>query len=90
MEAPHLQRILVVEDEVADAHRVAGLLEAEGYRVLTAADGAAGLERALAEKPDLILLDIMMPQLGRLRRLRRTAPPGQPGARSHAHRQGPD
>ena len=39
------------------------LLAAEGYRALSAADGARGLERARAEKPDLILLDIMMPKL---------------------------
>ena len=38
-------------------------LEGEGYRVLTAADGQVGLERALKEKPDLILLDIMLPML---------------------------
>jgi DNA-binding response OmpR family regulator len=39
------------------------VLEAEGYRALTAADGESGLKRAIAEKPDLILLDIMMPKL---------------------------
>ncbi len=38
-------------------------LECEGYRVLTAADGELGLQRAIKEKPDLILLDIMMPRL---------------------------
>lgn len=38
-------------------------LEAEGHRVITAADGEAGLKRALDEKPDLVLLDIMMPRL---------------------------
>jgi len=38
-------------------------LEGEGYRVLTAGDGQTGLERAVQEKPDLILLDIMMPRL---------------------------
>ena len=48
---------------IAHAHRAGGLLAAEGYRVLTAAEGEAGLERALDEKPDLILLDIMMPRL---------------------------
>lgn len=39
------------------------VLVAEGYRVLTAADGESGLRRAIDEKPDLILLDIMMPKL---------------------------
>ena len=39
------------------------VLAAEGYRVLTAADGEIGLQRAMQEKPDLILLDIMMPKL---------------------------
>ena len=38
-------------------------LEAEGHRVLTAADGETGLQRALDEKPDLVLLDVMMPRL---------------------------
>ena len=42
---------------------LADLLASEGYRALTAADGERGLERALAEKPDLILLDVMMPKL---------------------------
>ena len=38
-------------------------LEAEGHRVMTASDGEAGLKRALEEKPELVLLDIMMPRL---------------------------
>src|SRR5947208_8575638 len=42
---------------------LADVLQAEGYRVLSAADGESGLKRALEEKPDLILLDIMMPKL---------------------------
>ena len=39
------------------------LLTSEGYRTLAAADGESGLARALAENPDLILLDVMMPKL---------------------------
>jgi len=39
------------------------VLAAEGYRVLTAPEGETGLRRAIAEKPDLILLDIMMPKM---------------------------
>jgi DNA-binding response OmpR family regulator len=58
-----MERLLIIEDESAMRTALADCLAAEGYRVLTAADGAAGLDRALKEKPDLILLDIMMPKL---------------------------
>ncbi|HEX4122968.1 MAG TPA: response regulator transcription factor, partial [Verrucomicrobiae bacterium] len=57
------ERILIVEDETPMRTALADLLASEGYRTLTAADGERGLERALAEKPDLILLDVMMPKL---------------------------
>jgi DNA-binding response OmpR family regulator len=56
-------RLLIVEDELPMRTALKDCLEAEGYRVLTAADGEVGLERALKEKPDLILLDIMLPKL---------------------------
>jgi DNA-binding response OmpR family regulator len=58
-----MPRILIIEDEAPMRTALADLLAAEGHRVLTATDGAAGLERAFVEKPDLILLDVMMPQL---------------------------
>src|ERR1700682_4577678 len=59
-------RILIVEDEPA---MVAGLrdnFEYEGYDVISAADGVAGLERALADAPDLVVLDVMMPRMSGL------------------------
>ncbi len=56
-------RILIVEDEHAMRVVLRDILESEGYRAQTAADGAAGLELAVTEKPDLILLDVMMPKL---------------------------
>jgi len=59
-------RILIVEDEPA---MVAGLrdnFEYEGYDVISAADGVAGLERALADDPDLVVLDVMMPRMSGL------------------------
>src|SRR5205085_7716697 len=59
-------RILIVEDEPA---MVAGLrdnFEYEGYEVLSAADGAEGHERALADEPDLVVLDVMMPRMSGL------------------------
>ncbi len=74
------ERLLIVEDELAMRTALADALEAEGYRVITAADGEAGLARALKERPDLILLDIMMPKLdgfavcAELRRLGHTEP----------------
>jgi DNA-binding response OmpR family regulator len=58
-----MARILVIEDELPMRTVLTDCLEAEGYRVLTAADGEKGLERAVAEKPKLILLDIMLPRL---------------------------
>ena len=63
MEVKASGRILIVEDEAPMRTALKDCLESEGYRVLTAADGQAGLERAMQEKPDLVLLDIMMPRL---------------------------
>jgi DNA-binding response OmpR family regulator len=56
-------RILIVEDEPPMRMALSDMLAAERYRVLTAADGEAGLEQALHEHPDLILLDVMLPKL---------------------------
>jgi DNA-binding response OmpR family regulator len=58
-----MERILIIEDELPMRTALHDALKAEGYRVLTASDGNAGLHRALDEKPDLVLLDIMMPKL---------------------------
>src|SRR3989454_5568855 len=58
-----MERILVIEDETPMRTGLQDVLQAEGYRVLTAADGEEGLRRAVEEKPDLVLLDIMMPRL---------------------------
>jgi DNA-binding response OmpR family regulator len=56
-------RVLIIEDELPMRTALEDCLAAEGFRVLSAGDGERGLERALKEKPDLILLDIMMPRL---------------------------
>jgi DNA-binding response OmpR family regulator len=58
-----LERILVVEDERPMRTALADALAANGYRVLIAENGKAGLEKALRERPDLLLLDVMMPEL---------------------------
>ena len=58
-----LERILIIEDEAPMRRILGDCLERQGYRVLLAVDGEDGLAKAMAEKPDLILLDIMMPRL---------------------------
>lgn len=58
-----MPRILIIEDETPMRVALTDLLSSEGHRVLAAADGESGLQRALAEKPDLVLLDVMMPKL---------------------------
>jgi CheY-like chemotaxis protein len=55
--------VLIVEDEAPIAALLAALFTDEGYRVVTARDGQEGLERLAAERPDLVLSDIMMPRL---------------------------
>ena len=56
-------RILVVDDRKRTARIISRVLEKEGFEVATAFDGATGLEEARQLKPDLIILDIMMPGL---------------------------
>ena len=58
--------ILVVDDEPAIRALLREALESSGHRVLDAEDGAAGLEVALQERPDLVLLDIRLPKLSGL------------------------
>lgn len=56
-----MTKILVVDDEISTVDMLQTLLSANGYQVSTAENGKAGLEAAREEKPDLILLDVMMP-----------------------------
>ncbi len=55
------QTVLVVDDEEAIAEAVRARLESEGYRVLVAADGPQALGTAAEERPDLVVLDLMLP-----------------------------
>ncbi len=57
------KKILVVDDEESIVKIIGYNLKKEGYEVLCACDGEKGYELAVAEKPDLILLDIMMPKM---------------------------
>ncbi|HVQ31646.1 MAG TPA: response regulator transcription factor [Vicinamibacteria bacterium] len=61
-----MAKILIVEDEPDMVLGLKDNFEFEGYEVLTASDGMAGLERARTQKPDAIILDIMLPKLSGL------------------------
>ena len=56
-------RILVIDDTVVNLKLMAALLESKGYEVALAASGLEGLEKVKAQQPDLILLDVMMPEI---------------------------
>jgi DNA-binding response OmpR family regulator len=59
--------VLVVEDDPSVRGLLQTLLSAEGYEVVTASDGLAGLVKATSTHPSLVLLDLMMPDLGGVR-----------------------
>ena len=61
-----MKKILIVEDEAGIVLGLSDQLEMEGHAVVTAADGAAGLAAAKAHKPDLIILDVMLPKMNGL------------------------
>lgn len=72
----HTQRILVVDDEPKIRMTVRGYLEADGFEVLEAPDGPSGLAAVTSERPDLVVLDVMLPGLDGfevLRRIRATS-----------------
>ena len=58
-----MPKILIIEDQPIIRENIALILEMEGCSVISAPDGAAGLELARTEHPDLILCDILMPKL---------------------------
>src|SRR3954451_16337575 len=64
-------RILIVDDEPAVRESVSSSLQFEGYRVAEAADGVTALERVEADRPDLVVLDVLMPRMDGLTTCRR-------------------
>lgn len=66
-----MTKILVIDDEPSITNLVSAYLKPEGYEVFTAADGNVGLKAARAFKPDLIILDLMLPGMDGLELLSR-------------------
>ena len=58
-----MAKILVIDDNIATVSMLETLLKVSGHEVVFAYDGPTGIQKALAENPRLILLDIMMPQM---------------------------
>ncbi|KFN50867.1 response regulator [Arenimonas composti] len=58
-----MSRILIVDDSPSQLMGMKRIVEKLGHEALTAEDGAAGVEMAKKEKPDLILMDVVMPNL---------------------------
>ena len=58
-----IHNILVVDDSKTELHFLAGVLSRQGFRVRTAENGYEALRRIAEEKPDLILMDVVMPGL---------------------------
>jgi len=74
MPVAHPPRVLVIDDDQELCALMTEFLSGHGYQVATASDSTAGLEAALSTRPDVIILDVMMPRLDGfdvLRRLRR-------------------
>ena len=66
-----MARILVVDDDARNLRLAAAALEQAGHEVLSAEGGAEGVEAALAHAPDLVLMDVQMPDMDGVAALRR-------------------
>src|SRR6266545_1752908 len=66
-----MTKILVIDDEPTIVKLVSASLKPEGYEVYTATDGPSGLKAAHAYKPDLVILDVMLPDIDGLELLSR-------------------
>ena len=58
-----MKKILIVEDEEIMLKALVEKFSSEGFEVVQAIDGEEGLKKALCEKPDIILLDILLPKM---------------------------
>jgi two-component system cell cycle response regulator DivK len=69
--ADHPKRILIVEDNETDVRLLKDILETRGYNILQTRDGLEAIDLALANRPDLILMDIQLPEISGLEVTRR-------------------
>ncbi|OOZ37056.1 response regulator transcription factor [Solemya velesiana gill symbiont] len=58
-----MRTVLIVDDSPTETHVIKNIVEGEGYVAITAADGESGIAEARQSKPDVILMDVVMPGL---------------------------
>lgn len=66
-----MKRLLIVEDNEVNLYLIRFLLEKSGYEVIAAKDGLSGVEMAATQKPDLVIMDIQLPDINGLEATRR-------------------
>jgi len=66
-----MKRVLVVEDNETNLYLIKFMLEKSGYEVIEAREGAAGVELAIKEKPDLVIMDVQLPDIDGLEATKR-------------------
>ncbi len=66
-----MKRVLVVEDNETNMYLIRFILEKSGYEVIEAREGTAGVELAIKEKPDLIIMDLQLPDIDGLEATKR-------------------
>ena len=66
-----MKRVLVIEDNETNMYLIKFMLEKNGYEVIEAREGAVGVELAIKEKPDLIIMDLQLPDIDGLEATKR-------------------
>ena len=75
-----MARILVIDDSPTETGQLVGVLKGQGHELLTALTGSEGIELAMSEQPDLILMDVVMPGINGFQATRQLT---RDGATSH-------
>ncbi len=66
-----MAKILIIDDSPSEVHIVTGILEKDGYQIISASSGADGIALAATELPDLILMDLVMPGMNGFQAIRK-------------------
>jgi CheY-like chemotaxis protein len=79
------KKILIADDSPTIVEITKAMLKEEGYEIITASNGAEALQKIGEEKPDLVLLDVMMPDMDGYSALQALRRDSSPGAEDYVH-----